>query len=134
MVFVKIAYEDLNAKQKEIYNYQKVASLLNEYGYNCIKLSDDWEGADFLAYHFTTSVTMKVQLKSRIELSTIYQNKNIFLAFPIKSQWYLIDHDLLLQWYITNTKISNSTTWQQGKYRTEFYSKKMLTYLSTYKI
>ena len=52
----RINYDDLNAKQKEIYNFQKVtalkvAALLADCGFNCIKLSDDWQGADFLAYH-----------------------------------------------------------------------------------
>ena len=51
MNLTKINYGELNARQKEIYNFQKVASLLADYGFNCIKLSDDWQGADFLAYH-----------------------------------------------------------------------------------
>ena len=44
-----IGYNELNAKQKEIYNFQKVAAILADYGFNCIKLTDDWQGADFLA-------------------------------------------------------------------------------------
>ena len=44
----RIVYDELNAKQKEIYNFQKVAALLANYGFNCIKLDDDWQGADFL--------------------------------------------------------------------------------------
>ena len=47
----KIKYTDLNSKQKEVFNFQKVAGKLSDYGYNCIKLADDWQGADFLAYH-----------------------------------------------------------------------------------
>ena len=46
-----IDYSELSARQKEVFNFQKVASLLAEYGFNCIKLTDDWLGADFLAYH-----------------------------------------------------------------------------------
>ena len=46
-----IRYRELTAKQQEVYNFQKVASLLADYGFNCIKLDDDWQGADFLAYH-----------------------------------------------------------------------------------
>jgi hypothetical protein len=30
---------------------QKVAAILGDYGFNCIKLADDWQGADFLPYH-----------------------------------------------------------------------------------
>ena len=36
-----IKYSDLNSKQKEIYNFQKVAALLADYGFNCIKLAAD---------------------------------------------------------------------------------------------
>jgi hypothetical protein len=59
----RIRYAELNAKQKEIYNFQKVAALLAEYGFNCIKLADDWQGADFLAYHHHGDRTLKVQLR-----------------------------------------------------------------------
>ena len=65
----KIKYTDLNSKQKEVFNFQKVAGKLSDYGYNCIKLADDWQGADFLAYHKDGSGTLKVQLKARLALS-----------------------------------------------------------------
>ena len=65
----KIKYTDLNSKQKEVFNFQKVAGKLSDYGYNCIKLADDWQGADFLAYHKDGSGTLKVQLKVRLALS-----------------------------------------------------------------
>ena len=35
----KINYGDLSGRQKEAFNFQKVAGLLAEYGYNCIKLA-----------------------------------------------------------------------------------------------
>ena len=37
MEFKKVQYEKLNGKQKEIYNFQKVAAELADYGFNCIK-------------------------------------------------------------------------------------------------
>ncbi len=49
--FKKIPYDQLNGKQKEIFNFQKIAATFADYGFNCIKLADDWQGADFLAYH-----------------------------------------------------------------------------------
>ena len=61
----RIRYRELTSKQQEIYNFQKVAWLLADYGFNCIKLDDDWQGADFLAYHKDGSTTLKVQLKGR---------------------------------------------------------------------
>ena len=49
----KIKYEDLNARQKETYNFQIVSALFADYGYTTIKLSDDWLGADFIAINFS---------------------------------------------------------------------------------
>ena len=49
--FEKIDYNLLNAKQKENFNFQKVAAAFADYGFNCIKLTDDWHGADFLTNH-----------------------------------------------------------------------------------
>lgn len=44
----KILYKDLNARQKENYNFHKVAAALADYGYNSMRLNDDWQGADFI--------------------------------------------------------------------------------------
>ena len=43
----RINYSELNARQKEIYNFQKLAAILADYGFNCIKMSDDWQGRRF---------------------------------------------------------------------------------------
>ncbi len=42
MGFEKILYRDLNSRQKEIYDFQKVSSILAEYGFAKIKLNNDW--------------------------------------------------------------------------------------------
>ena len=68
----EIEYSQLNAKQQEIYNFQKLAAVLADYGYNCIKLADDWQGADFLAYHIDGRNTIRVQLKGRIMIDKKY--------------------------------------------------------------
>ena len=38
MTLEKIKYNSLNSKQKENYNYHKVASALADYGYDSIEL------------------------------------------------------------------------------------------------
>ena len=91
----RVKYKDLTSKQKEIYNFQKVAGLLPEHGYNCIKLSDDWQGVDFLAYHKDGDQTLKVQLKARCTVDQKYLGRDIYIAFPCDGQWYLIPHDML---------------------------------------
>jgi hypothetical protein len=104
-MFEHIPYATLNARQKEIFNFQKLSATLADYGFNCIKLADDWGGADFIAYHVITTRTLKIQLKSRITIGTKYVGKDIWVAFPHKRFWYLIEHDRLVE------KIGESTDW-----------------------
>jgi hypothetical protein len=91
-----INYQDLNAKQKENYNFQKASAKLADYGYNCLRLSDDWNGADFIALHIDGS-HIKVQLKGRLSTDPKYINQSIFIMFEDKEdgQWYLYPHDEL---------------------------------------
>lgn len=117
--FKPVSYEDLNAKQKELFNFQKVAARLADYGFNCIKLSDDWQGADFLAYHINGTTTLKVQLKSRATIKHKYRGKDIWIAFPHKGDWYLIEHDRLVE------KAGECTPWllsESWKVRLDGYS------------
>jgi frataxin-like iron-binding protein CyaY len=104
-MFEHIRYETLNARQKEIFNFQKLSATLADYGFNCIKLADDWGGADFIAYHVITTTTLKIQLKSRITIGKKYAEKDIWIAFPHNGFWYLIEHDRLVE------KIGQSTDW-----------------------
>jgi hypothetical protein len=101
MKLSKISYSDLKSRQKEIFNFQQVAGLLAVYGFNCIKLSDDWQSADFLAYHKDGKHTLKVQLKSRISINKHYKRKSLYIAFPVgqdafSRDWYLIEHAALV--------------------------------------
>src|ERR1035438_9052190 len=95
--FRKVRVESLNAKQKELFNFQKIAATLADYGFNCIKLADDWQGADFLAYHINGTTTLKVQLKSRVTINQKYCEKHIWIAFPKKDLGYLIEHIFLVE-------------------------------------
>ena len=72
----------VNGKQKDIYNFQKVASKLADYGFNCIKPDDDWIGADFPAYHKDGTQTLCVQLKGLLMISKRYIGKELYRCFP----------------------------------------------------
>jgi hypothetical protein len=95
----RIAYKDLNARQKENYNFQKVSAVLAEYGYHTIRLSEDWLGADFIAYHLDGEF-LRVQLKSRLRLDAKYYGKEIWICFPHGDTWYLYPHDEALHFAI----------------------------------
>jgi len=111
--FRPVNYESLNARQKEIFNFQKVAATLADYGFNCIKLADDWQGADFLAYHADGTETRKVQLKSRLTIHRKYHGKDIWMAFPHDGAWYVIKHDDLEVKIEQHTHRLDSKSWKE---------------------
>lgn len=117
MKLERINYAELNSRQKEVYNFQKVAARLADYGFNCIKLADDWQGADFLAYHKDGLNTLKVQLKSRIHIANKYLGKGLHIAFPIREHWYLVEHDELVRLVGIHTPWLTSESWvDRGAY------------------
>ena len=129
----RITYDELNSKQREIYNFQKLASLLADYGFNCIKLNDDWQGADFLAYHKDGSTTLKVQLKARAVISKKYRGKDLYLAFPADGRWYLLPHDELVSIAAETTSWLQSSSWiEHGLYSVAQPSRRMLKRLSNH--
>jgi hypothetical protein len=133
MKLTAITYAELNSKQKEIYNFQKVAAVLADYGFNCIRLSDDWQGADFLAYHKDGHDTLKVQLKSRLSINSKYQNKKLYMAFPIHKHWYLVEHDALIEIISETTNWLNTDSWlNEGLYTSTAPNKKLLIALSKF--
>ena len=122
----RINYADLNAKQKEIYNFQKIAGVLADYGFNCIKLDDDWQGADFLAYHKDGLRTLRVQLKARLSIAKKYMGKDLYMAFPVDNIWYLISHDQLVDIARAVTPWMGTKSWvERGGYSSGNPSKAM---------
>lgn len=116
MKLTRISYDDLSSKQQEIYNFQKVACLLADYGYNCINLPDVWKGADFLAQHIDGH-TLNVQLTGRMLIDKKYVGKDLFLCFPAKCIWYLVPHYELLrivEYVLPGTFKTRS--WESGRY------------------
>lgn len=138
MQFEKIEYENLTAREKEQYNFQKVAAILADYGFNCIKLSDDWQGADFLAYRKDEDRTLKVQLKARLSIYQKYEGKDIWMCFPVSKasarQWYLICHDKLVEIVGERTSWLNTPSWKSGAYSSANPSKQLLKCLEDFKI
>lgn len=117
MAIQRIPYDSLNPRQRENYNFQKVAAVLADYGFNCIKLSDDWQGADFLAYHIDGINTMRVQLKGRMSIDRKYLGKDLHMAFPSLGHWYLVGHDHLVEMVGRHTNWLNTASWiDKGSY------------------
>ncbi|MFA6603290.1 MAG: hypothetical protein WCT10_00440 [Patescibacteria group bacterium] len=99
MKLKKISYSKLNSRQRENYNFQKIAAKLADYGFNAVRLSDDWQGADAVAIHVDQKTFLKVQVKGRFSFDKKYIGKNIWIAFHDKDTdtYYLYNHDRLLK-------------------------------------
>jgi hypothetical protein len=130
----KIAYADLNPRQKENFNFQKVSAILADYGYVTFRLSDDWQGADFIALHISGEV-LRVQLKGRLTFDRKYQGKGLYVAFAYGETWYLYPHDEALAKILQKPKISTSQSWQKrGNYHFPHLSAQLLAMLEPYSI
>ena len=112
-MFKKVNYKDLNSKQKENYNFHKVSSKLADYGFNSMRLNDDWEGADFISINKDEMI--KVQLKGRFTIDKKYIGKDIFISFLEDEKVKIYKHDDALEVIPENVKISKSCS-EVGNY------------------
>ena len=109
----KVSYKDLNSKQKENYNYHKVAAALANYGYDSMRLNNDWEGADFISVKGDDMI--KIQLKGRFTLDKKYEKKELYIAFIEKGIIKIYLHDEALA--IATSNITDSKSWDiNGSY------------------
>tara|TARA_B100001093_G_scaffold154402_1_gene147074 strand:+ start:5671 stop:6060 length:390 start_codon:yes stop_codon:yes gene_type:complete len=102
----KIEYTKLNARQKENYNFHKVASALADYGYDSMRLNNDWQGADFIAVK--NEEMLKVQLKGRFTVDKKYIDKEIYIAFIENNVVKIYQHDEAVNMLPDNIKKSDS--------------------------
>ncbi|SFL61590.1 hypothetical protein SAMN05421863_1001191 [Nitrosomonas communis] len=130
-----VHYAELNARQQESYNFQKVSGVLADYGFTTIRLTDDWQGADFIAQHIDGEQFLKVQLKGRCTLAKKYMNKDLYICFQDRGVWYLAPHDELLAWVQQNMNIINTESWRTaGLYSFPRLSAALKWYLESYRI
>lgn len=132
----KIKYEDLNSRQQENYNFQKISAVLADYGYQTIRLTDDWNGADFLAQHVKDTQVLRVQLKSRLCFYKKYTGGDLWICFRYSKtgQWYLYPHDTLLDGVKASGTMADSESWAKGGYSFPHLSAKNLAILAPYKL
>ena len=134
VTFKKVVYGELNSRQQENYNFQKVSAHLADYGYNCLRLSDDWQGADFIACHIDGNRFLKVQLKGRLTIEKKYIGKDIYVAFCHGDTWYAYPHDEMMNLLLANEKTKASSSWEDGGYSWPHLSVANLKTLGPYKI
>jgi len=131
----KIEYARLNARQKENFNFLKVSAVLADYDFMTMRLSDDWQGADFIAQHVDGGTFLKVQLKSRLAFGEKYKGKDLYVAFFHEGDWYLYPHDELLERVLADTGVGNTVSWsERGGYSFPCLSQHMRNLLEPYRI
>ena len=131
----RIHYPDLNNKQKENYNYAQLASFLARYGYTCIRLSDDHNGADLIARH-TDGSHIDIQLKTRFTVDKKYSGKGLHIAFPLNDTFYVFDHDLIVAQLEHAGIYLDTVSWtDKGAYHLDkLANKEVLAMLEPYKL
>jgi hypothetical protein len=77
MNLTRVSYDDLNPRQKENFNFAKLAAQLADYGFAALRLSDDWKGADLIAVHIDGEKDIKVQLKGRLTFERKYLGRSL---------------------------------------------------------
>jgi hypothetical protein len=110
----RVSYDQLNARQKETYNFHRAAARLALYGYNSILLSDDWLGADFIAYHLNGRDFYRVQLKGRMTLDRKYLGKGLYIAFFDAERLFVYPHDEVAQAVDATAGIRDTSSWSEG--------------------
>lgn len=137
----KIEYKKLTNKEKEMYNYSRLAAVLAKYGLECHWVINDAYGADIVAYRAPRKadgshiMTLKIQLKSRFTCSKKYNQEDLYIAFPDGDDWYLIpqksiydDKELIPE------KWRTSTSWKSGNYHVAQLSQEMKPKFERYKL
>ena len=107
----EVDYKKLNAKQQENFNYHHIAAALAKYGYNSMRLNDDWEGADFIAVKVGSDM-IKVQLKGRFTILHKYKGKDIYIAYRENGENRIYKHDEAYKHVPEQTKKTKS--WGDG--------------------
>jgi len=136
MEFEKIAYDSLNARQQEVFNYQWISGALATYGFHTHRIPDDWEGADFIARHMRTGLEIKVQLKSRIHFAKKYCGKNLWIAFRRGDRAYVYPHDEVLAEYLKLNPMEFNAAWNgdNGAVHSKHPSRAQLKLLKPFEI
>jgi len=120
MKLTKINYSALNSKAKEMYNFHKVSAKLADYGYTCMWLNNDWQGADFIAVHIDGVTDIKVQLKGRLSFAKKYISKEIYICFiDADGEIYLYPHDEILRQVEHRISIDTTDAWSSPKLTNE---------------
>ena len=70
-------------------------------------------GVDFILYRESDLLVRKVQLKGRWMIDRKYVGRDIWIAFPIAGDWYLMPHDEMLA-SAEADGVTQTASWKEG--------------------
>lgn len=118
---------------REVINRNIVVSLALEQGFNAFLPVYDG-GVDFILYRESDNTIRKVQLKGRWMIDRKYVGRDIWMAFPIGTDWYLMPHDEMLKLAAMNGKTTKSDSWIiGGAYSLKVPSKETIEQCAAYR-
>ncbi|PZU56394.1 MAG: hypothetical protein DI547_16735 [Sphingobium sp.] len=97
---------------REVINRNTVVSLALAQGYNAFLPVYDG-GVDFILYRESDGIVRKVQLKGRWTIDRKYLGRDIWIAFPIGTDWYLMPHDEMVA-SANADGTTKSASWTEG--------------------
>lgn len=105
---------------REVINRNTVVSLALEQGFNAYLPVFDG-GVDFILHREARenepggkAETRKIQLKGRWTIGKKYIGRDIWIAFPVGTDWYLMPHDEMLEFARSYTKALEAVSWTEG--------------------
>jgi len=98
---------------REVINRNIVVSLALEQGFNAFLPVYDG-GIDFILYRESDGEVRQVQLKGRRMIDKKYIGRNIWMAFPIDGDWYMVPHDEMVALAEADGKTTKTKSWIEG--------------------
>src|SRR5690606_29747643 len=99
-----------------MYNFQKVAAILADYGFTCMWLNNDWQGADVTGVHADGVTDSKVQLEGRLDFAKQDVSEEIYGCSIDGSDADVYAHDKLVA--IVEPKIADKGWQEKGTWST----------------
>lgn len=97
---------------REVINRNTVVSLALDQGFNAFLPVYDG-GVDFILYRESDGLVLKVQLKGRWMIDRKYLGRDIWMAFPIAGEWYVMPHDTMVA-FAEAEGVTKTASWIDG--------------------
>ncbi len=116
----------------EYANRNRLAELLLRDGFGVfVPLIDT--GIDMIAHHEKTREIRLIQQKSRWTIDKKYHGRDLWVAFPDATFWYLVPHDHLVE--TAHESLADTISWRdRGLYHRSPLSATQRVDLSSYRI